>query len=124
MFCIAFLVRTYIGAPLVGFLVPRLVGGRLHGTARGVAVTVLSVAVTSPVTSAIVALLFTDVDDFANTYIAALSTTMPMTMIASYFIVGPIAKLLFHNRISPAGGLQLLKHLEQSDTPLLRLFGM
>ena len=124
MFCIAFLVRTYIGAPLVGFLTPRLIGERLHGAARGAAVTVLSVCVTSPFTSAIVSLLFTDVDDFANTYIAALSTTMPMTMVASYFIVGPIAKLLFHNRISPASGLNMMKHLEQSAASLLRFFGM
>ena len=124
MFCIAFLVRTYIGAPLVAFLAPRLIGERLHGAARGAAITVLSVCTTSPITSALVALLFTDVDDFASSYIAALSTTMPITMVASYFIVGPITKLVFHNKIGPANGLNMLKHLEQSATSLLRIFGM
>ncbi|MBQ9004423.1 MAG: hypothetical protein IJ087_21495 [Eggerthellaceae bacterium] len=96
----------------------------MRGFARGAATTALNVCVTSPFTSAAVALLFTDVDDFANTYVTALAATMPMTMVASYLIIGPAVKLLFNNRISPAGGLQALRDLQQHAASLMRLFGM
>ena len=116
--------RVYIGAPLAGFLAPRLVGDRLHGFARGAALTILNVSVTSPFTSAIIALLFTDTDDFANSYIAALTTTMPLSMLASYFVVGPIVKLLFNNRITPVAGLRALQALARHAQSIARIFGM
>ena len=124
MFCIALLVRTYIGAPVAGFLTRKLIGKRLGGTARGVATTALNVCVTTPITSAIIAALFSDPDDFASVYVASLSMTLPMTMFASFFIVGPIVKLVFHNRISPAGGLRAMQLMEQSAPAIYRLLGM
>lgn len=124
MFCIAFLVRTYICAPIVGFLAPRVIDNRFHGFARCAAMTALNVSIASPITGGAVALLFTDTDDFLHTYVAALSATMPMAMFASLFIVGPIVKLVFNNLISPAGGLKMLKHFEQHAMSIARLFGM
>ena len=38
-------------------------------------------------------------------------------------IVGPIVKLVFANRISPAGGLGLLENLEQHAPNLARMLG-
>lgn len=124
MFCIALLVQTYIGAPAVRFLAPRLIENRLTGPARGVARTVLSTCITSPITSAIMSALFSDPDDFASVYVASLSITMPMAMFTSLFIVGPLVKLLFHNRISPAGGLRALQVMEQCAPSIYRLLGM
>ena len=124
MFCITFLVRTYISAPLVNYLAPRLFGNRLQGFARGMATTALSVIVTSPITGAATALLFAEADDFLNTYVTALAVTMPVSFFASYFIVGPIVKLLFNNRISPSGGLRVLRTVHDHASSILRLFGM
>ena len=124
MLCIALLVHTYIGKPAVNFLAPRLIEKRLHGPARGVARTVLGTCITSPITSAIMSALFSDPDDFASVYVASLSVTMPMAMVVSFFIVGPLVKLVFHNRISPASGLRILQLMEQCAPSISRLLGM
>ncbi|MBO4351993.1 MAG: hypothetical protein J5818_00685 [Eggerthellaceae bacterium] len=102
----------------------RLIDRRFHGFARGIATTVLGVCVTSPIASAIVALLFTRPDDFLDTYVQSLATTMPITMLISHFIVGPAVKMLFNNRITPDRGLRMLRNLDQHALSLLKLFGM
>ena len=114
----------YVSTPLIAFLTPRLIDGRFRGFARGVATTMLGVCITSPITGAIVALLFTRPDDFLGTYVQALVTTMPVTMLISHFVVGPAVKMLFHNRITPDWGLRLLRTLDQHALSLLKLFGM
>ena len=114
----------YVSSPIVAFLKRRLIDGRLHGFAHGIATTALGVCVTSPIASAIVALLFTRPDDFLDTYVQALSTAMPITMLISHFIVGPAVKMIFNNRITPDGGLRLLQTLDQHALSLLRLFSM
>ena len=124
MLCTALLVQIFIGAPVVKSLMSGFVGKRLRGPARGVARTALNTCITSPITSAIVSALFSSPDDFASVYIASLSITMPMAMIASFFIVGPIVKLVFHNRITPAGGLRALQMMEQCAPSISRLLGM
>lgn len=123
MFCIAFLVHVFVGAPLASFLAPRLSGRRFGGFAHGAATTALNVCTTSPVTNLIATALFVNPDDFATAYVAALSTTMPMTMLASFFVVGPAVKLVFHNRISPVGGLRALQAMEQHAPSISRMLG-
>ena len=49
---------------------------------------------------------------------------MPITLLISHFIVGPAVKMLFNNRITPDGGLKLLRNLDQHALSLLKLFGM
>ena len=114
--------RTYVGAPVVGFLVPRLIGKRLRGIPRGIAVVALSVCVTSPVTNAVVALLFASPDEFTDAYLSALEVSLPMTMIANYLVIGPIVNLAF-NRIKPDAGLRALNTLAQHAPYLSRILG-
>ena len=71
-----------------------------------------------------VALLFTEPDDLLGTYVQTLATTMPITLLISHFIVGPAVKMLFNNRITPDGGLRLLRSLDQHALSLLKLFGI
>jgi len=59
-----------------------------------------------------------------GTYVQTLATTMPITLLISHFIVGPAVKMLFNNRITPDGGLRLLRSLDQHALSLLKLFGM
>jgi len=118
-------VRARIATPLVRLLKPRLIGGRLRkGPVRALATTALHVCVSSPITGAIGAALFTNPDDFASVYVTALATTMPMTMFASFFIIGPAVKLVCHNRIKPASGLRALQAMEHCATPVARFLGM
>ena len=115
--------HVFVGVPLANFLAPRLAGKRLGSFARGAAATALNVCATSPVTNLVATALFVNPDDFATAYVAALSTTMPTTMLASFFIVGPAVKLVFHNRISPVGGLRALQAMEQHAPSVARLLG-
>lgn len=123
MFCLAFLVRTFYGAPLVNKLAPKLVFNHFEGAARAIAMTVLNVCCMAPVMCAIATLLIVGPDDFLMRYITTLPIVAPMAMVVNYFIVGPIVKLVFANRISPAGGLDLLENLEQHAPNLARMLG-
>lgn len=116
--------RAYITEPVVNFLKPRIIDRHAKGPARGFATTVLNVGVSAPITGAITAALFTNPDDFANVYITALATSMPMSVIAGFFIVGPIVKLVCHNRIKPAGAPHALQTLQHCAPAIERLLGM
>lgn len=126
VFSISFLVRIYIGGPLTGILGRRLVDGRLQGARRNMANVALGTAVSSPVTGAITTLLFAKVEspeDYVDAYLATLSTAMPISMLASLFVVGPLTKLIFNNRVKPADGLRMLKALSDHACSLVRVFG-
>ena len=123
MFCLAFLVRTFIGAPIVNKLAPKLVFSRFEGVARGMAMTVLNVCCMAPIMCAITTLLIMGPTDFLIHYATTLPVVTPMALFVNFFVVGPIAKLAFANRISPSGGLGLLSNLEQNAPNLARLLG-
>lgn len=123
MFCLAFLVRTFISTPLVNRLAPRLVFAHFQGTARAVAMTVLNVVCTAPIMCAIGILLIVGPADFGMRYALTFPIMAPLAALVNYFVVGPIAKLLFLNKISPSGGLGLLGNLEQNAPNLARLLG-
>ena len=123
MFCLAFLVRTFYGAPLVDKLAPRLVFSRFEGAACAIAMTGLNVCCMAPVMCAIATLLIVGPSNFFMSYITTLPIVAPMAMVVNYFIVGPIVKLVFVNRIMPADGLGLLDNLEQHAPNLARMLG-
>ena len=123
MFCLAFLVRTYISAPIANLLAMRLIFNRFEGPALGVAMTVLNVCCTAPIMCAIGTLLIAGADNFLLRYLTTLPIVAPVAMLVNYFIVGPIAKLAFLNKISPSYGLGLLGNLEQHAPNLARLLG-
>ena len=127
MFCIAFLVRTYIGDTLVGFLAPRTVlkwfAGPTRGVTRGIAMTVLNVLIMAPIMCAIATLLLNGLNNYFISYITTLPIVMPIAAVVNFFIVGPIVKLLFNNKISPAGGLGFLDTMRANTDSLTRLLG-
>lgn len=123
MFCLAFLVRSYISGPIVELLAPRLVLKHFEGTARAVGMTVLNVCCTAPIMCALGTLLIVGADDFLLRYLTTLPVVAPLAMLISYFIVGPVATLVFVNRIQPSYGLSLLDNLERQAPNLARLLG-
>ena len=62
-------------------------------------------------------------DDYADAYLETLSTTMPISVLASLFVVGPLTKLIFNNRVKPADGLRVLKTLSDHACSFARVFG-
>lgn len=123
MFCLAFLVRTFIGGKISGALAPRLVLNRFEGTKRAIGMTVLNVCCMAPIMCAIATLLLNGTDNFLFAYLTTLPIVMPIAMLVNYFIVGPLVKLLFNNFITPAGGINLLANLKAQTDALTRLLG-
>ena len=123
MFCLAFLVRTFVATPVVDKLAPKLVLNRFKGTKRSVGMTILNVCCMAPLMCAIATLLIVGANDFPARYLTTLPFVAPLAMLVNFFIVGPIVKLLFFNVISPSGGLNLLERLEQNAPNLARLLG-
>lgn len=85
--------------------------------------TVLNVCCMAPIMCAIATLLIMGPTDFLIHYATTLPVVTPMALFVNFFVVGPIAKLAFANRISPSGGLGLLSNLEQNAPNLARLLG-
>ena len=126
MFSISFLVRLYIGVPLTKLIGNRLIEGRLRGASRNAANVALGTAVTSPISGAIVTLLFADAHGakgYARAYLDSLSTTIPLSVLVSFFVVGPLAKLIFNNRIKPVGGLRVMRAITDHAASIARVFG-
>lgn len=126
VFGISFLVRIYIGGPLIRILERKIIDGRLQGAGRNMASVALSTAVSSPITGAITTLLFTKADspvNYADAYLETLSTTMPISMLASLLVIGPLTKLIFNNRVKPADGLRVLRAFTDHACSLARVFG-
>jgi len=123
MFCLAFLVRTYIGDVIVGAVAPRTVLKWFDGVKRNIAMTVLNVLCMAPIMCALATLLLNGVQDYLVSYITTLPIVIPVAFTVNYFVVGPIAKLLFNNRISPNGGLQFLQVMRENTASLTRLLG-
>ena len=48
---------------------------------------------------------------------------MPISVLASLFVVGPLTKLIFNNRVKPADGLRVLKTLSDHACSFARVFG-
>ena len=123
MFSLAFLVRTYIGDKAVGFLAPRTVLKWFKGAKRNVGMTVLNVLVMAPIMCAIATLLLVGTNNFFFNYITTLPLIMPIAALVNFFVVGPIVKLTFINRISPSGGLRFLETMRANTDSLTRLLG-
>ena len=123
MFCVAFLVRTFYADKALGVIAPRTVLKWFSGTKLNVAMTALNVLLMAPVMCALAALLLNGTQNYLLSYLTTLPMMMPVAFAVSHFVVGPAAKLLFNNRISPAGGLRFLNTMGASTDSLTRLLG-
>lgn len=123
VFCIAFLVRIYVGDRIVGFVAPRLILPRLRGLARNLAMTALNVGVMATIMGSIMTLLLNGLDNYG----AQLASTLPITMAAAalvnFFIVGPIVKMIYNNVIAPSQGVRLIRIANKYVMPWTAIFG-
>lgn len=124
IFCLAFLVRTFISSKLANKLIALLVDGKMNGVRKTLAITVINVGCTAPIMCAIATLLISGASDFAWRYATTLPIAAPIAVAVNMFVVGPIVKLLFNNRISPAKGIDLLSTLQSNVPSLARLLGI
>lgn len=123
VFCMAFLVRLYIGDKAVGFLAPRFVIPHFEGLARSVAMTVLNVLVMGSIMGAAVTILLGGFSGFLPAYLSSLVVTLPMAVLVNFFVVGPAVKMLYNNVIEPVYGLRIFNFAHRYGMSWAVIFG-
>lgn len=94
-FCAAFTVRSLIGNPVTGALIPRFIMPRFRGVARGALISLTNVLVMATIMCAFNALLRGGAADFAWTYASTLPQTWLVAFLLNFLFIGPTVKTLF-----------------------------
>ncbi len=122
VFCISFLVRTFIGGKIVDAVAPRLVLPHTRGIARSVAMTLLNVVVMGTIMGFIVTLLMSGTQD----YLATVAATLPISLVAAtlvnYFIVSPAVRMICANVIEPGGNARIVTAAQKYAMPWAAIF--
>ncbi|HIS39637.1 MAG TPA: hypothetical protein IAC12_02165 [Candidatus Aphodovivens avistercoris] len=122
VFCIAFLVRTFIGDAAIGFIAPRFILPRFEGVARGIAMTLANVGVMGTVMGAIMTLLLNPPAEFFVAYFTTLPLSLACAVLVNFFIVGPAAKIAYNNIINSKMGMQFLRTAERDGMSWMAIF--
>lgn len=122
LFCISFLVRTFIGGKIVDAVAPRLVLPHTRGIARSIAMTLLNVVVMGTIMGFIVTLLMSGTQD----YLATVAATLPISLVAAalvnYFIVSPAVRMICANVIEPGGNARIVTAAQKYAMPWAAIF--
>lgn len=124
IFCIALLLRICLTSKIMEFLMHRFIKPHFTGLPRAIITPIANTCVTAPIMCAIVTMLLIGPESFWANYLATLPITAPMSILVSYFIVGPAVKMLFNNRISPARGMHLLEEINEEGATIARMMGI
>lgn len=123
VFCIAFLMRLYVGDRVVGFAAPRYVIPHFHGLARNIAMTLLNVVVMGAIMGSIITLLLKGPAGFWGELASTLPLTMTVAALVNYFVVGPAVKMIYNNVLEPTNGLGLFNWAQRYAMPWTAIFG-
>ena len=123
VFCIALLVRIYVGDKLVGWLVPRIVTPYFQGLGKSVVMTILNCNIMGCIMTCIVTLLLSGTENYAWEAFSALLSSIPVSMTINFFIVGPAVKILYNDVIMPSVGVRIFEYSRRVLLPLLAFFG-
>lgn len=123
VFCIAFLMRLYVGDRVVGFAAPRYVMPHFHGLARNIAMTLLNVVVMGAIMGSIITLLLKGPAGFWSELASTLPLTMTAAALVNYFVVGPAVKMIYNNVLEPTNGLGLFNWAQRYAMPWTAIFG-
>ncbi len=122
IFCLAFLVRVFIGDKVVGAIAGRFVLPKFEGTGRNVAMTLLNVAVMATIMGSVVTMLLNG----PHGYFAELVQTLPVTALAAltvnFLIVAPAVKLIYANHIEPVYGPRIVAIAQRYAMPWMAIF--
>lgn len=123
VFCLALLVRLFVGDKIVGFVAPRLIFPHIrHSLARNIAMTALNVGVMGVIMGAIITLLLSGFDNYFATLVPSLLATLPLSAVVNYFIVNPAVKMIYHNDIEPGDNAHLLSMARKYAMPWAAIF--
>lgn len=122
VFCLAFLVRVFIGDKVVGAIAGRFILPRFTGIARNIAMTVLNVAVMATIMGSVVTMLLNGPDGYLVELLQTLPATALAALMINYFIVAPAVKLIYANHIEPAYGPRIVAIAQRYAMPWMAIF--
>lgn len=122
VFCIALSLRMLYANRIAGFAVARWIRPHLDGVPRTVAITLLNVGIMAPVMCSIVTLLLKGASDLPANIAAELPLSLLVAILVNLLVVGPAARLLYHNVILPATGSRLLGATQRFATTWAGIF--
>lgn len=123
VFCLSFTLRSLIGQRFIEPLSDKLINERFHGALKTIGKTIVRTCCISPIMCALTTLLINGFDNYWYVYLTTLPITAPLAVLVNYFLVGPIVKMTFINKISPAQGIRLLTNLRLNIANISRLMG-
>ena len=120
VFVFAFVWRRTVANAISGFLIPRLVAGRLSGPAACLAKSAINVTSMNPFVC-----LLTRGPAGAVSFLVA---SQPLSLVAAigvnFLVVGPVIKMLVINHVDATDNVRLLLRSHRALRPVMVLFGM
>ncbi|MEG0503742.1 MAG: hypothetical protein RR547_03785 [Raoultibacter sp.] len=103
MFCIALAVRFLVADPVVGIIIGKVIVKHLNGLAKSVAITLANVLFMATIMGVFGLLVTGGLGGFTwERYMTMLPQTYCLAFFFSFFIVGPLVKMLYHSFVHPA----------------------
>lgn len=120
--CISLSMRMLFADRVVDWLAPRFIMPRFHGFARNAAMTLLNVALMSPVMGGLMALLLNGPQGFFAHLAGSLPASAATAVLVNLLIVGPAAKMLYHNVLTPMAGTRVFQMTQRYATSWAGVF--
>lgn len=120
--CISLSMRFLFADRVVDWLASRFILPRFRGFARNVAMTLLNVVLMSPVMGCIMTLLLNGPQGFLAHLAGTLPVSAPVAVLVNLLIVGPAAKMLYHNVLTPMAGTRVFQMTQRYATSWAGVF--
>ncbi len=124
VFCFAFFYRRTVANVITGFLIPRLVVGRLSGPSAGVAKSVINVGTMNPAVCMFVGLLVKGPQGMLAFFCTAEPLSLFAAIAVNYLLVGPAVKMFVNNHVSMADNVRILRAAHAGARPWSVLLGL
>ena len=124
VFVFAFVWRRTVANAISGFLIPRLVAGRLSGPAACLAKSAINVTSMNPFVCLFVGLLTRGPAGAVSFLVASQPLSLVAAIGVNFLVVGPVIKMLVINHVDATDNVRLLLRSHRALRPVMVLFGM
>lgn len=124
VFLFAFLWRRTVANAITGRLIPRVIAPRFSGAKGAAAKSFANVTCMAPFVCLWVSLLLEGAD-FLDFYLSTVFISWPCAIAVNFFIVGPLVKLVYNNRIKQrTNDASFIHRLSQWARPWAGILGL
>lgn len=120
--CISLSMRMLFADRVVDWLAPRFILPRFSGFARNAVMTLLNVVLMSPVMGSVMTLLLNGPQGFFAHLAGSLPVSAVVAVLVNLLVVGPAAKMLYHNVLTPMAGTRVFQMTQRYATSWAGVF--